>query len=74
MTNQQVNYLLENLNTSVSRAAELTDDPKLLRYLGAVKKVGKQLAEASLGAKPVTPAAVRIDSVATPTNNPCPQD
>jgi len=37
-----MNYLLENLNTAVARAAELTDDPRLIRLLGTIKAARRQ--------------------------------
>lgn len=46
MPNSNLDYLLENFNYSVARAAEQTDDPRMLRHLGAVKNAAKQLADA----------------------------
>jgi len=45
MKTSNAHYLLENLNTAVAKAAELTDDPRLLRHLGAIKNAARQLVE-----------------------------
>lgn len=42
-----MNSLLENINTSLARAAELTSDPAMLRVLKTIKKQAAALAMAN---------------------------
>jgi len=55
-----MNYLLENINTSIARAAELTTDPAMLRVLKTIKQQVGELARAvddTVQARQSAPAA-----------------
>ncbi|OZI24694.1 hypothetical protein CAL18_03755 [Bordetella genomosp. 7] len=52
-----MNYLLENINTSIARAAELTTDPAMLRVLKTIKQQVGELARAADDASQARPSA-----------------